>query len=43
VCHPRGARAPPGHTCGDLRPPCRTLHPRRQCVLPGLLLAHHGR
>jgi hypothetical protein len=41
--HPRGARAPPGHTCGDSRPPCRASHPRRQCVPLGLLLAHRSR
>jgi hypothetical protein len=41
--HPRGARAPPGHTRRYLRPPCRAPHPRRQRVPPGLLLAHHGR
>jgi ribonuclease HI len=40
---PRGARAPPGHTRGYLRPPCRAPHPRRQRVPPGLLLAHRGR
>jgi ribonuclease HI len=28
---------------GVLRPPCCAPHPRRQCVLPVLLLAHRGR
>jgi hypothetical protein len=41
--HPPGARAPPGHTRGRMRPRRRTPHPRGQCVPPGLLLAHHGR
>jgi hypothetical protein len=41
--HPPGARAPPGHTRGRVRTPCRTSHPRGQRVPPGLLLAHRGR
>jgi hypothetical protein len=28
---------------GRMRPPRRAPHPRGQCVLPGLLLAHRGR
>jgi hypothetical protein len=38
---PRGASSS-GHACRCLRPPCRAPHPRRQCVPPGLLLAHCG-
>jgi hypothetical protein len=41
--YPPGARAPPGHTRGRMRPPRRTLHPRGQRVLLGILLAHRGR
>jgi ribonuclease HI len=41
--HPSGARAPPGYTCGRVRPSRSTPHPRGQCVPPGLLLAHCGR
>jgi hypothetical protein len=39
---PRGASSS-GHTRGCLQPLCRSPHPRGQRVLPGLLLAHHGR
>jgi ribonuclease HI len=40
--HPSGARAPPGHPRGRVRPPRGTTHPRGQRFPPGLLLAHHG-
>jgi hypothetical protein len=43
VCHPSGARAPPGHSRGRVRPPRSATHPHGQQVLPGLLLAHCGR
>jgi hypothetical protein len=40
--HPLGARDPPGHTRGRVRPPRSAAYPRGQRVPPGLLLAHRG-
>jgi hypothetical protein len=39
---PQG-RAPPGYTCGRVRPSRSTPHLRGQCIPPGLILAHRGR
>jgi hypothetical protein len=37
--YPPMARAPSRYSCGHVRPPRSATHPRRQRVLPGLLLA----